>query len=75
MLSLPGALVIHNRHFVHCSWGLIKAGGSGGCVEPKSYIESSREEILLLHCPDRGSVSLLMCGDMSAHHHNDGDPL
>ena len=74
VLFLPGALVIYNGHFVHCACGLIKEmDGSGACVEPRSYIRSPSEDILLSINLARASVHLFVYGDMSAHHHGGGD--
>lgn len=74
VLFLPGALVTYNGHFVHCACGLIKEmDGSEACVEPQSYIRSPSEDILLFVSLARASVHLSVHGDMSAHHHGDGD--
>lgn len=47
--------------------------GSEACVEPQSYIRSPSEDILLFVSLARASVHLSVQGDMSAHHHGDGD--
>lgn len=75
VLFLPGALVIYNRCFVHCSCGFIKENGSEACMEPASYIESSNEEILLLISLAGDSVYLFVERNMSTHHHEDGDHM